>query len=227
MVGVGAGPEAQKTEPDKNTYLVFKQGQSGPDPAYDYGTHFLYQGHEGGSHRERAEAGLHHADQPRRGRRSSRDAARVDRTTRATRSRRSTARRGIRGHSGCSSRRRTRAHRPTRRRRRIRRPSRTSPVRSAVAATRASRTTRDGNIWIVEDIGGAIKTGTTAAKIPNSFIYPLRARRIQETWQHGKLQALQVLNDAKHPITSSRRPHSTRPTRSRCTATARSSRRSG
>ena len=30
MVGTGAGPEAQKTEPDKNTYLVFKQGQSGP-----------------------------------------------------------------------------------------------------------------------------------------------------------------------------------------------------
>jgi hypothetical protein len=37
--------EATKTEPDKNTYLVIK-GQHGADPAYDYGTHFLYQGHE-------------------------------------------------------------------------------------------------------------------------------------------------------------------------------------
>ena len=37
--------EAQKTEPDKNTYLVLK-GQHGADPNYDYGTHFLYQGHE-------------------------------------------------------------------------------------------------------------------------------------------------------------------------------------
>src|SRR5919197_3093242 len=41
--------EAHKTEPDKNTYLVFPQGLSGPDSSYDYGTHFLFQGHEGGS----------------------------------------------------------------------------------------------------------------------------------------------------------------------------------
>jgi len=39
--------EAQKTEPDKNTYLVIK-GQHGPDAKYGYGQHFLYQGHEGG-----------------------------------------------------------------------------------------------------------------------------------------------------------------------------------
>ena len=41
--------EAHKTEPDKNTYLVFKKGLDGADPSYDYGTHFLYQGHEGGA----------------------------------------------------------------------------------------------------------------------------------------------------------------------------------
>ena len=49
MVGTASGPEAQKTEPDKNTYLVFKKGQSGPDAGYDYGSHFLYQGHELGA----------------------------------------------------------------------------------------------------------------------------------------------------------------------------------
>lgn len=38
--------EAQKTEPDKNTYLVFKQGLKGPDASYDYGKHFVFQGHE-------------------------------------------------------------------------------------------------------------------------------------------------------------------------------------
>ncbi|MGZ8716488.1 MAG: alkaline phosphatase PhoX [Gaiellaceae bacterium] len=38
--------EAQKTEPDKNTYLVFKRGLAGGDPQYDYGSHFLFQGHE-------------------------------------------------------------------------------------------------------------------------------------------------------------------------------------
>ena len=40
--------EAQKTEPDKNTYLVLKN-QRGADPNYDYGTDFLYQGHEAGA----------------------------------------------------------------------------------------------------------------------------------------------------------------------------------
>ena len=39
--------EASKTEPDKNTYLVLAD-QKGPDAAYNYGTHFLFQGHESG-----------------------------------------------------------------------------------------------------------------------------------------------------------------------------------
>ena len=43
----GHNVEANKTEPDKNTYLVLS-GQTGPDPDYDYGTHFLFQGHETG-----------------------------------------------------------------------------------------------------------------------------------------------------------------------------------
>src|SRR5260221_5647585 len=42
----GALTEAQKSEPDKNTYLVFPHGLPGADPSYDYGTHFLFQGHE-------------------------------------------------------------------------------------------------------------------------------------------------------------------------------------
>ena len=43
----GSRVEANKTEPDKNTYLVLKN-QQGADPTYDYGTHFLFQGHETG-----------------------------------------------------------------------------------------------------------------------------------------------------------------------------------
>ena len=39
--------EATKTEPDQNTYLVFKHGLPGPTHGYDYGTHFLFQTHEG------------------------------------------------------------------------------------------------------------------------------------------------------------------------------------
>ncbi|MDD5577907.1 MAG: DUF839 domain-containing protein [Methylobacter sp.] len=41
--------EASKTEPDKNTYLVL-EGQHGADDDYNYGTHFLFQGHESGDH---------------------------------------------------------------------------------------------------------------------------------------------------------------------------------
>ena len=47
----GAPPnlEATKTEPDQNTYLVFKKSPGGPTPGYDYGHHFLFQFHETGS----------------------------------------------------------------------------------------------------------------------------------------------------------------------------------
>jgi hypothetical protein len=41
----GSRVEATKTEPDKNTYLILR-GQKGADSGYDYGTHFLFQGHE-------------------------------------------------------------------------------------------------------------------------------------------------------------------------------------
>src|SRR5262249_4382331 len=34
------------TEPDENTYLVFDQNPGGPSPGFDYGRHFLFQGHE-------------------------------------------------------------------------------------------------------------------------------------------------------------------------------------
>jgi len=69
--------EAQKTEPDKNTYLVFKDGLKGPDSSYDYGTHFVYQGQELAVTVDGQEAGLHHARQPRCGRQAPGDAARV------------------------------------------------------------------------------------------------------------------------------------------------------
>jgi len=43
----GTNVEASKTEPDKNTFLKLN-GLHGADPNYDYGAHFLYQGHEAG-----------------------------------------------------------------------------------------------------------------------------------------------------------------------------------
>ncbi len=38
-----------RTEPDQNTYLVTKSNPGGPTSHYDYGHHFLIQGHENGS----------------------------------------------------------------------------------------------------------------------------------------------------------------------------------
>ena len=45
MPPLGSNQEATKTEPDKNTYLRLR-GQHGADPHYDYGTNFVFQGHE-------------------------------------------------------------------------------------------------------------------------------------------------------------------------------------
>ena len=36
------------TEPDQNDYLVFDSNPGGPVPGFDYGRHFVYQGHENG-----------------------------------------------------------------------------------------------------------------------------------------------------------------------------------
>jgi len=36
------------TEPDQNTYIVFNSNPGGPVPGFDYGRHFLFQGHENG-----------------------------------------------------------------------------------------------------------------------------------------------------------------------------------
>lgn len=35
-----------KTEPDENTYLILDHNPGGPTPGFDYGRHFLFQGHE-------------------------------------------------------------------------------------------------------------------------------------------------------------------------------------
>lgn len=38
--------EPTKTEPDENTYLILDHNPGGPEAGYDYGRHFLFQGHE-------------------------------------------------------------------------------------------------------------------------------------------------------------------------------------
>jgi hypothetical protein len=43
--------EATRTEPDENLYLVFDHNLGGPTPGFDYGRHYLFQGHENGTPR--------------------------------------------------------------------------------------------------------------------------------------------------------------------------------
>jgi hypothetical protein len=38
--------DGTRTEPDENTYLILNHNPGGPTPGYDYGRHFLFQGHE-------------------------------------------------------------------------------------------------------------------------------------------------------------------------------------
>jgi hypothetical protein len=43
--------DGSRTEPDQNTYLVTPDNPGGPTAGYDYGRHFLIQGHENGSNK--------------------------------------------------------------------------------------------------------------------------------------------------------------------------------
>jgi hypothetical protein len=38
--------DGSRTEPDENAYLILDHNPGGPTPDYDYGRHFLFQGHE-------------------------------------------------------------------------------------------------------------------------------------------------------------------------------------
>jgi hypothetical protein len=186
--------EAQKTEPDKNTYLVFRHGLSGADPHYNYGRHFLFQGHEGGvggasgitrinldadaAHRVTVLATTDANGQP---------ISTIDGSTWDPWARRllfTTENENAPSYAATPG-----------------FPSTVTDVSGALGRGGYEGIQNDsaGDIWIVEDIGGPFKGGTTA-KQPNSFVYRYVPARPGDL-RHGKLQALQVLNGAGDPIT--------------------------
>jgi hypothetical protein len=185
--------EAHKSEPDKNTYLVFKGGLGGADPNYDYGTHFLFQGHEGGSpgyitrinldadaaHRvtRLATADIHGAPLP------DFDGSTWDPWAQQLLF---TAENGANGGVWASN---------------LALPAQVEDVSGSLGrgGYEGIQNDSDGNVWIVEDAGGPNKPGTTA-KIPNSFLYRF-VPRTPDDLANGKLQVLQVLNPAGNPIT--------------------------
>lgn len=186
--------EAQKTEPDKNTYLAFKSGLNGADPNYDYGTHFLYQGHEVGvnnqsyitrinldadaAHRVTLMATKDSAGDPIAG---------IDGSTWDPWAKRllfTTENAGAPTYSATPS-----------------YPSTVDDISGALGrgGYEGIQLDSQGDIWIVEDSGGAFKDGTTA-KRPNSFVFRYVPRTPGDL-VNGKLEALQALNGSGNPIT--------------------------
>ena len=210
--------EAHKTEPDKNTYLVFKHGLDGADPGYDYGTDFLFQGHEGGAggagyitrinldadaeHRVTLLATTDVNGNP---------LATIDGSTWDPWAKRlllTTENPGAPTYAATPN-----------------FPSAVTDVSGALGrgGYEGIQDDGDGNIWIVEDIGGSSKPGTTA-KRPNSFVYryvpptPGRPPARQAAGAPGAERSRRT--DHRSPA----RKRSTAPTRWRCTPTARRSR---
>jgi hypothetical protein len=187
--------EAHKTEPDKNTYLVFKKGLEGADASYDYGTHFLYQGHEGGP------GGAGYIT------RINLDADAAHRVTlMATKDDEGNQLATIDGstwdpwakrliftteNSGAPTYVATADY-----------PATVTDVSGALGrgGYEGIQDDSDGNLWIAEDIGGASKPGTKARK-PNSYLY----RYVPDSpgdLGNGVLQVLQVLGGEGKAITA-------------------------
>ncbi|HEX5592538.1 MAG TPA: hypothetical protein VFX35_04215 [Solirubrobacterales bacterium] len=188
------GTEAHKTEPDKNTYLVFKKGLAGADPSYDYGTDFLFQGHEAGPEghgyitRINLDADFEHrvtllATEDVDGN----PLATIDGSTWDP-----FAQRLLLTTENSSA--PTYAATPDY-------PSQVTDVSGALGrgGYEGIQDDSDGNLWIAEDIGGSNKPGTKARR-PNSYLYRY-VPRTKGNLLRGKLQALQVLDENSDPIT--------------------------
>jgi hypothetical protein len=194
----GTSVEASKSEPDKNTYLVLKN-QHGPDVHYDYGTHFLFQGHErgkkdaGGLERSYITRVNLDADIPHRV------------TLLAVNDNNGNPLPVIDGSTWDPFAQRllftaentndaVLAATPDY-------PSTVVDISGAVGRGGYEGVQVDpkGELWIVEDIGGSTGAVNTKAKQPNSFIYrfvPTNAADLTA----GKLQVLQVASQAaQHP----------------------------
>ena len=187
--------EATRTEPDKNTYLVLF-GQHGADTSYDYGRHFLFQGHENAAagHGYITRINLD-ADSDHRvtvlASTDSKGAALplIDGSTWYPWSGRLLFSSEGNGTSSGGIWQAT--------------PDFPSKVEDLLGVLgrggfEGMQADSDGNLWIVEDIGGATVAG---AKVANSFLYRYVPRNKRNLAAGGKLQALQVTKlDHSGPI---------------------------
>jgi hypothetical protein len=173
--------EAHKTEPDKNTYLVLKNGQPGPDPNYDYGTHFLYQGHESGSPGVITRINLD-ADEAHRATLLATTPAAIDGSAWDPFAQRLlfTTENSSAGTYSVP----------------LGYPTTVTDISGALGrgGYEGIQADSDGNLWIVEDVGGPAGNPSTHAKQPNSFVYRFVPDDPSDLTD-GKLQALQVVSN--------------------------------
>jgi hypothetical protein len=203
LPGAVAPFEATKTEPDKNTYLVLR-GIKGADSSYDYGTHFLFQGHETGSPGYITRVNLD-ADGAHRvtilatkeagpgGANSGVDLPNIDGSTWDPWAKRLlfTAELGSSGGVWQAT---------------LDYPSKVVNLQAFLGRGGYEGIQNDnrGNLYLVEDSGGATGTGANAkAKRPNSYVYRFLPVDTADLTKGGKLQALQVSTTGAgaHPIT--------------------------
>jgi hypothetical protein len=196
----GSRVEATKTEPDKNTYLILK-GQKGADPLYNYGTHFLFQGHElglssgqvhgyitrvnldaDGAHRVTLMADQDVSAQP---------LPNIDGSTWYPFSQRLLF--TVEGSAGGGALQAT-----------LDVPSKVERLDGILGqgGYEGIQSDPQGRLYIVEDVGGSVGTVNNFAKRPNSYIYRFLPSDPSDLKKGGKLQALQLQShaDPSRPI---------------------------
>lgn len=188
LPGLGSNIEATKTEPDKNTYLVLR-GLRGFDTNYDYGTHFLFQGHEAGSPGSITRINLDADTAHRVTVVATHDNSGVplpsfDGSTWYPFSGRLLLTNEFGGGATGGVWQAT-----------LDFPSIVEDISGALGrgGYEGIQADSDGNLWVVEDIGGATVNG---ARAPNSFIFRFVPKNKHDLTQGGKLQALQIMSRA-------------------------------
>ena len=180
------GQEANKTEPDKNTYLRL-YGQTGGDPNYDYGSHFLFQGHETGSPGYITRINL--------------DADAAHRVTllATTEQNGTTPLPNIDGSTWDPWAKRLLFTSESVTTGGVWQATTTVPSTVVnlqgilgIGGYEGIQNDSAGNLWIVEDVGGRNGTVNTFAKQPNSFIYRFKPVDPTDLTKGGRLQALQL-----------------------------------
>ncbi len=179
--------EASKTEPDKNTYLTI-DGLKGADPKYDYGRHFLFQGHEGGSPgyitRVNLDAdGAHRVTLLATTDDKGAPLPNFDGSTWDPWAKRLlfTAEKGNKGGVWQAT---------------TDVPSKVQDISGVLGRGGFEGIQNDsaGQLWYVEDVGGPTGTANPHAKQPNSFVYRFVPKDRRDLLKGGEVQALQVIS---------------------------------